>query len=314
MNTIAQIYVGVDVAKNFLDIYLQPVGKAFRVTNDAHGIRKLIKELSKYTVEQIVCEASGGYEQLMFKKLRDKNHNVWLVDPKRIRAFIISEGINAKTDKIDAQMIALFASQKQLKYKPIVPSPEEEHLSALANRRDDLVKMIVKEKNRLGHPQYTHCKAIVAEHIEFMERQVKRLDAAIKQLINNNDDLNNKAKIIESVPGMGKVSTSMLLAQLPELGAIDDKQVASIIGVAPFIRQSGNSKGTAAIKGGRSSLRSVIYMAANVAIRYNPVLKAFYERLRKAGKKFKVALIAVMRKLITILNTMVKKNEQWCPM
>jgi transposase len=146
-----------------------------------------------------------------------------------------------------------------------------------------------------------------------MKQQIKKLEIAINKLIKDHDDFNSKAKIIGSMPGLGQVSTSLLLAQLPELGKINDKQIASILGVAPFIRQSGISKGTAAIKGGRSTLRHIIYMAACVAIRYNPVLKAFYERLRKAGKEFKVALVAVMRKLITILNTMLKKNEQWCP-
>ena len=199
--TIPQIFVGVDISKNFLDIHLHPLHKAFRINNDIQGIRKFIKELSKHNVEQIVYESSGGYEYLLNKELEKKQYKVWQVEPKRIKAFIVSEGINAKTDKIDAQMIALFAAQKQSRYQQRAVSEKEEQLQALTRRRTDLTEIIVKEKNRLNHPQQVHCKQIISKHIAFIEDQIKAIDKLIAKLINSDNDLNNKAKIISSVQG-----------------------------------------------------------------------------------------------------------------
>ena len=306
-----QVYVGVDISKNFFDVHVYPLEKAFRCTNNAKGMKKFLEELAIYDVKQVVCEASGGYESLMIKDLTKENYSTWIVEPKRIRAFIISEGINVKTDKIDACMIALLASQKRSKYESMHRSDTEEHLFALSQRRQDLVAIVTQDKNRLSHPKEVYCREKISELIAFLEDQIAQIDAEAAELIARSDSLQNKAAIIESVPGVGQVTTLALISGMPELGSLSSKQVASLLGVAPVIRQSGNSRGTAAIKGGRSFLRSIVYMAALSAIRFNPPLRAFYLRLRDAGKKPKVAIVAVMRKLIIIFNSMVKKGEVW---
>ena len=309
---ISPIYVGVDVSKDFLDVYLHPLGKELRIPNTQEGLNKLIKVLANYDVRQIVCESSGGYEYLMLQKLAD--YKIWQVQPKRIRSFIISEGIKAKTDKIDARMIALFASQKQPAYQSIDSSKDQEKLAAWVKRRMDLVYDMTCENNKLRHPQEVHCKEFIAQHISFLENQIKTIENEINKLIKANKVLQNEAEIIESVPGVGKITAATLLAEVPELGKIGNKQIAALVGVAPFIKQSGMSKGTATISGGRNQVRSVLYMASLAAIRFNPPLKLFYDRLRKAGKRPKVALVAVMRKLLVILNTMICNNQLWKPM
>ena len=313
MDTIPQIFVGIDIAKDFLDIHLHPLNKAFRIANDKKGISKLLKTLSKYQVQQIVFESSGGYEYLLFKELQANGYKdkTWQVDPKRIKAFIVSEGVHAKTDKIDAKMIALFAEQKKLKYEKVVLSDNEEHLRALVKRRRDLVQVVIKENNRAKHPAQIFCKDRIKKHIIFIKDDIKCIDEEIEQLINDDKEFKKKAAIILSFPGLGKISAAALIAMLPELGKLDNKQISALVGVAPFTQQSGASKGTARIKGGRQSLRNILYMATITAMRYNPVIKAFYERLRKNCKNFKVAITAAMHKLIIILNTMMKKEEVW---
>ena len=310
--TLPQIFVGIDSAKNFLDIYLHPIDKAFRINNNLKGIKKFIKILSEYNVGQAVFESSGGYERLVLQELTNNNYKVWQVEPKRIKGFIVGEGIKVKTDKIDAKMIALFAAQKQPKYKQVIASAEEKRLQGLSKRRIDLTKMIVKEKNRLQNPEMFECKEEIETTLLCLESHLEAVNVKISNLISNNSHWSNKAALIATVPGVGKITSQALVAEMPELGLIENKQAAALLGVAPLIQQSGTAKGMATIKGGRAALRSIIYMAAVVAIRCNPKLKAFYKRLREAGKKAKVALVAVMRKLITLLNVMVKKGEQWC--
>ncbi len=313
MNTIPQIFVGIDVAKDFYDIHLHPLNKAFRITNDKKGISKLLRILSKYQVQLVVFESSGGYGYFLSKELLANGYKTWQVDPSRIKAFIASEGVHAKTDKIDAKMIALFASQKELKYEKNEPTEIEECLRALVKRRQNLVQMIIIENNRVKHPAQIFCKDRINNHIIFMKDEIYYIEEEIDQLINNNDMFNLKAAIITSIPGLGKVSAFTLIAGLPELGKIADKQISALVGVAPFTQQSGASKGTAIIRGGRKPVRNTLYMATLTALQYNPIIKEFYDRLRRNGKKPKVAIVAAMRKLIIILNTMVKKNEMWDP-
>ncbi len=210
-------------------------------------------------------------------------------------------------------MLALFASQKKPKHTPIQLSATEEHIKALHNRRSDLIEMVNKEKNRIQHPQQHYCKHDLKKHISFLEKQLTKTEKEMTQLINDNDFLSAKAKIMESIPGVGKVSSAMLICSLPELGTITDKQIAALVGLAPYDKQSGIYRGKSIIKGGRYDVRKVLYMAALVAARHNPVLKVFYQKLLKAGKKHKVALVAVMRKLIVILNIMLQKGESWAP-
>ncbi len=310
-NSISQIFVGVDVSKNSLDVHIYPVNKAFTVANSKKGIREMKRKLARYCVGQIVCEATGGYEILLTTQLND--YNLWVVEPKRMKAFIMSENMNAKTDKIDARMIALFAAQKTPQYTSKHLSKDEAHIKALNQRRLDLIEMLNKETNRIQHPAQIHCKTELKKHIAFLKKQLTKINAEIERLINANDVLQEKNVIIQSIPGVGKVAASMLISFMPELGTITDKQIAALAGVAPFDRQSGSHRRKSIIKGGRSEIRKVLYMAALVASRFNPVMKAFYERLINVGKKPKVVLVAIIRKLIVILNVMIRKGEMWQP-
>lgn len=312
-SSITKIFVGIDISKNSLDVHLHPLGKGFKIANSEAGIQELLCLLQLYrkSIKQIVCEASGGYEYALLKILRKSPYHIWRVDPKRIRHFIISEGIKVKTDKIDAKMLALFAAQKKQKYHQIQLSEEEEHLQALVKRRTELVVMLEREKHRLNHPIQVYCKKHISNLIVFIESQLKEIEQEINKHICTNNEWKAKASIIESVRGLGKVTAFTLIAQMPELGKIGEKQAAAPLGVAPFTQQSGNWKGSATIHGGRSSIRRALYMAVLAVTRFNPQLRAFYERLCKAGKRPKIAITAVMRKLIVILNIMLKKGETW---
>lgn len=312
MENLTKICVGVDVSKNQLDVHLHPISKAISFTNSEEGIRKLTEQLLAYSVEQIVCESTGGYEDLMLKMLRGAGYKVWQVEPNRIKSFIRSKGKKVKTDAIDAHMIALFAAQVSQEYEHVEYGENHAMIRDLVKRRKDLNEMIVSEKLRLKHPSQTICSADIQAHLDFMQKQLKEIEDKIQNLIDKDDDLTKKAKIIESMPGIGKATAAILIAEIPELGSIENKSAAALVGVAPYTQQSGQYRGKAFISGGRTAVRSGIYMAALVAARYNPALKEFYRRLCDIGKKpAKVALVAVMRKMITILNSMIKAQTPW---
>lgn len=294
-----------------MNIHIHPHNKSFKVQNTKLGIKKLLTVLQSYNIGQIVCEATGGYEYLLLQLFTGESIDIWLVEPKRVRAFIVSEGVNAKTDKIDAHMLALFAATKKPKHGLSLRSHSEEKIRSLCRRRKNLVNIIVQEKNRLDHPQQVHCRVSIQKHISFLELEIESIEKEMSKLISSDDRLNNKIKIIESVPGIGKVTALALVSHMPELGTTNDKQIAALLGVAPFVKQSGNYKGATAIRGGRWEARNCMYMAALTAARYNPKLKAFHEKLRNAGKKPKVVLVALMRKLIVIINNMIRNNELW---
>jgi transposase len=307
-DSITQVFIGVDVGKNYLDVHAYPLKKAFRVPNSIEDMQKIKDILAHYDIVQVVCEATGGYEYLLKKHL-----DAWVVEPKRIQAFIKSEGIKAKTDKIYASMRALFAAQKKPSHTAIKASNEETHIKALNSRRSDLNEMITKESNRLKHPQQEQCKDHLKKHISFLKEQLKQVDKEINLIIKNNQELTAKARIMESIPGVGKVTASTLICSLPELGKVDNKQIAALVGVAPFDKQSGSIKFKSVTRGGRHSIRKVLYMAALAASKFNPVMKTFYERVLRIGKAPKVGLVAIMKKLITTLNVMIKKEETWNP-
>lgn len=312
MKNITKTYVGVDVSKKQLDIYIHPIENSTYFDNSKDGINKMIKLLSSLNVEQIVCESTGGYENLMIDMLRETDFKVWQVEPNRIKSFIRSKGRKAKTDKIDAKMIALFAARETPEYEQLSLCKNHKLLQSLIKRRRDLTAMIKAENLRLKNPSLELCAKDIKVHIKFMTKQIKTLEKKIQELIDNDDDLNKKAKIIESVPGVGKTTAAIIIAEMPELGKIENKKVAALVGVAPYTKQSGQYRGKAVIAGGRGVVRAAIYMAALVASRYNPAMKEFYERLCKTNKKPpKVALVAIMRKLIVILNVMIKKQVMW---
>lgn len=311
MKKVTNIFVGVDVSKHFLDIFLYPKNEHFRIANSQAGIDKLLQTLSMYTVKRIACESTGGYENLLLDLCRQKNYDIWQIDPKRIKAFIISEGIRAKTDKLDAKMIALFAAKKAPKYEKQKVSLNHYKLRALVQRRSDLVAMASMEKKRLKGPTGLYCKENIEQVLKILNEHIDSLDEKIQDLIDQDDDMDDRKEILESIPGIGKTTAASLIAHMPELGKIENKQAAALIGVAPYTKQSGAYKGNEMISGGRLAPRCALYMAALAACRYNPRMKKFYTRLRNAGKKPKVAVVAVMNKLIITINAMCKNNTRW---
>ncbi|HSW48319.1 MAG TPA: transposase [Candidatus Saccharimonadales bacterium] len=311
MVTLSSIDVGVDVSKKHLDIHLHQIGKSARIANSATGITELEKLLAQYNIGQVACEATGGYERLMYKTLRQANYKVWRVEPRRIKAFIASEGIKAKTDKIDAKMIALFASKKCSSYEAIELSDNNEKLKSFVTLRTSINTSITAVKAQLQQSFDPDCHTFLTKNLNFLEKQLNNLTKHINALIETDQDSQNKATIITSIPGVGDTTAATMLAMLPELGKINNKQAAALVGVAPYIKQSGNLKGHARINGGRAPIRRVLYMAALSAITCNSVIKHFYQRLIDTGKAFKVAIVAVMRKLVIYMNTLTRKGELW---
>lgn len=311
MKNLANIFVGVDVSKNFLDLHIHPLNKSLRIKNDINSFDEFSQHLDNHKVEQVVFESSGGYEQIFQKFMAEKGYKTWLVDPKRIKAFIVSEGVRVKTDKIDAKMIARFASKMHCKYVKKQISASSRETKEFVRRRIEVTAMIADEKKRLKGPTTRYSKLQIQNHIDFMKKEIDFLNKKIDLLISENKEMKNKVSLLESIPGLGRMTSSTLVSHVPELGEIDSKKIAALVGVAPFNAESGNYTGQAQISGGRPTPRKAIYMAALTASRCNPRLKQFYEKLIKKGKKPKVALVAVMRKILVIANAMIKNNTMW---
>lgn len=313
MTILTHVDVGVDISKKHLDFHLYQDGKTLHVLNSKEGIGKVTNLLSQYEVRQIVCESTGMYGNLMCNELRSAGYNVWVVPPQRIKAFGISVGIKVKTDKIDAEMIAAFASKNECPHEYTPLSKDNEKLKELVNLKSSMTAAAAELKTKLQQTTDLDCIKFITKDLRHQEKIIKKLSEQINALIKNNDELKKKANIIRSIDGIGPGTTEIFLALLPELGKVSNKVAAALVGVAPYIKQSGSYKGQAHISGGRSELRKVLYMAALTATTYNPKLKIFYERLRAAGKPFKVAIVAVMRKLVTYMNILVSKGELWNP-
>lgn len=313
MEIVAKVFVGVDVSKKHLDFYLHPLDKTLHIENSEAGMKLLLSELSshKENIQIVVCEATGGYETLMLETLKSAGYKTWIVEPKRIKAFIASEGKRAKTDKSDAKMIALFASQKERTYEDVARSVESIYLNELCKRRADLKKNIVVEKLRLEHKQTPFCKKQIDQHIVYMEKKVAAIEEEIEKTLKVDETLKQKIDIAVSVPGVGKTTAVAIVAGLPELGQIEGRQIAALVGVAPFTRESGMHKGVARTAAGRQQVRHVLFMAAMAAAKHNKPLKTFYDRLIRKGKRRIVSIVAVMRKLIVIINAMVRDNREW---
>ena len=311
MNNLTNVFVGVDVSKNFLDLHIFPTNKSFRVKNDIKYFDKLSQHFDGHKIKQVVCESSGGYERSFLQFMEKEGYKTWLVDPKRIKAFIVSEGVKVKTDKIDAKMIATFASKTSCKYTPQQKSIQNMKLKEFVRRKIEVTTMMAEEKKRLNGPATLYSKNRINKHIIFMEKEIEYLNIKIDKLISMNKTMNKKVEILESIPGIGRATSSTLVSHVSELGTINSKQISSLVGVAPFNKESGNYVGVAKISGGRPIPRKALYMAALSASRFNPKLKTFYKKLIKKGKKPKVALVAVMRKIIVIANAMIKNNTKW---
>lgn len=307
----AQAVVGIDVGKAKLDVSLASE-KQVRVWANDEGGRA---ELSEWVVAQgavlVVVEASGGYEAALVSELVERGQEVALVNPTRVRAFARAEGILAKTDKIDAGVIARFGATM----KPAARARREAaqlELNQWVTRRRQLVEMAVAEKNRLSTASPT-MREHIGSHMAWLQTQIERLEEQISQAIKANPAWAETSKRVESTPGIGFITAATLVADLPELGRLNRQKIAALVGVAPFNHDSGKHRGKRRIFGGRTSVRSVLYMATLSATRHNPVIKAFYQRLLAKGKLKKVALTACMRKLLVILNTMVKTGQDWDP-
>lgn len=305
------IFVGVDVSKDRLDVAFRPSGEKLIVPNDRRGITRLVRTISRFTPECVVLDASGGYERRLLERLAEEELPVALVNPRNIREFARASGRLAKTDTIDAAVLAHFAEAMKPELRRL-PDPETRKLRGLITRRNQLVRMMTAEQNRQLQALES-VRAGVAAIIRCLKKQISVLDKQLAALIRATPAFRQKADLLRSAPGVGPVVSAALIAHLSELGTLNRKKIAALVGVAPFNRDSGRLKGKRAIWGGLGDVRALVYMSTLVAIRRNPLLRNFYQRLCQAGKTPKVALVACMRKLIVILNAMLKHETPWRP-
>jgi transposase len=305
-------FAGIDVAKNSAELYLLPGGERRSGGGDDESRAALVEFLRQQPQCLVVLEATGGYERPLVAALVEAGLAVAVINPRQARDFAKAFGRLAKTDRVDAQSLALFAQKVQPRPCGQVPEKQGE-LDALVTCRRQLIQLRTMELNRQETAVH---KATIRSHLAVLQtlnKQIERLDQQIAKLIESDDDWRAKAQLLESVPGIGTVSSTTLLAELPELGKLNRQEIASLVGLAPWPRDSGSSQGYRSIWGGRASVRNVLYMAALTAARCNPVIKRFHQRLRQAGKAPKVALSACMRKLLVILNAMLKSGLSWNP-
>ena len=305
------MYVGIDVSKATLDVAVHPSAETWQVKNQVTGIAELIEQLKARGPELIVLEATGGYENAVVAALGAAGLPVVVVNPRQVRDFAKAMGLLAKTDRIDASVLALFGERVRPELREL-PSEEAHELEALLSRRRQILEMIHAERNRLEHATGAVRKDLV-EHVRYLEKRLKKVDREMEDRIQASPLWRTKEDLLRSVPGVGPVVSRTLIAELPELGRLTRKRIASLVGVAPFARDSGKLRGQRIVWGGRASVRAALYMAAVVGVRRNPVLKQFYQRLKSAGKPSKVALVACMRKLLCILNSMVRHERRWEP-
>lgn len=307
--TTATVFAGIDIAKDHLDIALRPGGECWTAANDATGIAEGTARLQDLQPTLVVLEATGGLEVPIVAALAAAGVPVVVVNPRQVRDFARATGKLAKTDAIDARVLAHFGEAVRPQVRPI-PDELAQAFSGLLSRRRQVVEMITAERNRLHtatKPVRPHIKA----HIAWLERELDELDGELGRLVRESPVWREKEALLRSAPGVGAVLSLTLLAELPELGSLDRKQIAALVGVAPLNRDSGGMRGKRTVWGGQAQVRAVLYMATVVAVRFNPVIKPFYERLIAKGKRKKVALTACMRKLLTILNAMLRHQTPW---
>ena len=306
--------IGIDVAKAELVVATRPSGARWTVANDDAGIRTLVERLRQAAPELIVLEATGGYELLGAAALAAAGLPVVVVNPRQVRDFAKATGQLAKTDLLDADLLALFAERVRPAVRPL-PDAEAQELNALLTRRRQLLEMLQAERNRLGQV-FSRGKQVTKSltvHIAFLERELKKTDTELGDQVRRSPAWREQDELLQSVPGIGRVVSFTLLAELPELGRLSRREIAKLVGVAPLSRDSGTLRGRRFVHGGRASVRAALYMGALVATQRNAVIRSFYQRLLTAGKPKKLALVACMRKLLTILNTMVRTQRPWCP-
>jgi transposase len=304
------VIVGIDVSKDKLDVSVRPSGERFVVSRAEEGLEELKRRLGELGVAVVGLEATGGYETVVAAALSAAGLPVVVVNPAQVRAFANALGKRAKTDPIDAGVIAHFIEATKPKVRPL-PDEATRQLSDLVGRRSQIVAMIVAEQQRKKHRPNKRMLASIERLLGALQRELSDLDGQIREAIKTSPVWREKDELLESVPGVGPAISGRLLAGLPELGALDRRQIAALGGLAPWTRQSGQWKGKSFIGGGRADVRSALFMGALVAIKHNRTLKAFYERLLAAGKEKMVALIAVARKLLAILNAILRDGQPW---
>jgi transposase len=306
-----QFFAGIDVSKDTLDVCVLPTGEAFTVSNDTAGIDELLTRLRPMAPERVVMEATGGYETEAAATLFLGSFAVCVVNPLQVRNFARADGQFAKTDRIDAGVIAKFG-QRMVPALRTMPDAELRGIDALVTRRRQLLQMTTAEKNRMGTAARPLRPRIQA-HIDWMVQEIAGIEQELADAIKASPVWQQKVVLYTSVPGIGVTTAHALVAELPELGLLCAKKISALVGAAPYPRDSGTFRGQRRIRGGRASVRCALYMATLSAIRWNPAIKAMYERLKARGKPFKVSMIACLRKLLVILNTMARTNTAWNP-
>jgi transposase len=307
---ISRVSVGIDVSKSRLDIAVHETAETWPSTNDSSGCAALVTKLKLMKPTSIVLEATGGFETLVTATLSAADLPIIVVNPRQVRDFAKATGELAKTDRIDCRVLAHFAAAIDPPLRP-VKSAETQHLEALLARRRQIVEMLVAEKNRLANHRDRAVVKDLNAHIVWLERRLKSSDDELQRVLKTSSAWRERDNLLRSVPGVGPVLSLTLLAQLPELGQLNRREIAKLVGVAPFNWDSGQWRGSRHIWGGRATVRSPLFMATLCAIRINPTIRYFYRRLIVAGKAPKVAITACMRKLLTILNAMVKTQTSW---
>jgi len=304
------IVVGIDVSKDRLDVAVAPSGLVFQVANTQAGIDDLVSRLEPIGAEVVALEATGGFETAAVAGLSEAGLAVVVVNPAQVRAYAHALGRRAKTDPIDAAVIAAFVAATKPELRPLKDA-ETQALSALVARRRQIVQMIVAEENRAKMVLAKEAQKSIKRLLTALRRELESLDRDLDDHIRKSPVWRVRETLLTSVPGVGPATARTLLAEMPELGSLDRRQIASLAGLAPFTRQSGTWKGKSFIGGGRGKVRAALFMAALVASRHNPVLKAFRDRLVAAGKPKIVAVVATMRKLLTILNAIIRDEKPW---
>ncbi|MFA5091014.1 MAG: IS110 family transposase [Candidatus Omnitrophota bacterium] len=305
----SKVYAGIDISKEFLDMAILPSGEIKRYANDERGIENLASRLKRFSVLLVVMEPTGGLEAPLAAALTLEGINIAVVNARQIRDYAKARGKLAKTDKLDAIIMAEFAAV----IKPPVREfrdEETEDIKAIVSRRRQLLEMLKAENNRLAIARKS-LKPNILDHIEYLKKEIADWDRDLRERIEDSPIWRVKDNLLQSIPGVGKVLSATLLAELPELGKLNRRQIAALVGVAPFNRDSGLMRGKRSVWGGRASVRAVLYMAALVSTRFNPVIKSFYQRLLEKGKAKKVAIVACMRRLLTIMNAILKTKKAW---
>lgn len=306
------VYVGIDVSKDTFHVATRPAAVKACLPNTPQGHRQLCRMLKDHPVALIVLEATGGYERPLTAELLETSLPVVVANPRQVRDFAKGMGQHAKTDPIDAQVLAQFAEI----VKPVAKShatPQTNELSELVRRRRQLNDLRTQETNRIQMIHHVKVRKSIQKMIKTLDYQIKEIDTLIREFIDSDDDFKNKDTILQSAPGVGPQTSAMLISNLPELGKLNRQEIAALVGLAPWVRSSGKYDGKAHIHGGRKEIRSVLYMAAFTACRYNPVIREFADRLKQQGKAYKVVITACMRKLLTILNLMIRNQTLWTP-